>query len=229
MTQKLILFLFVAVLSGSTLQAQDSFDAASVKKNLESDLELYKKSVSDSDQKAAFRKVVANFDDLVITYPNQEAQLIALARESIENIGVDFDLLYYKGQVSIVKIPKLSTSLAAVDKVLSMPAEMPVYPDCKEVENKFERLSCTETAVMKFFEDNLSYLNPPSGYAVLEMVINQKGKVVEAKILRSLEAGFDKEILRVAHLMNAIPGSWEPGKVKGEKVDVRYNIPVRFE
>lgn len=63
-----------------------------------------------------------------------------------------------------------------------------------------------------------------AGRVLVQFVINEEGEVVDAKALQSPHALLSNEALRV---VNSSP-RWEPGVQKGEKVAVRFVLPVDF-
>jgi len=59
---------------------------------------------------------------------------------------------------------------------------------------------------------------------IIGFVVSKRGKVEDVQILRSLDPNLDKEALRVVTSL----GNWIPGEKSGEKVSVRYTLPVVF-
>ena len=55
-------------------------------------------------------------------------------------------------------------------------------------------------------------------------LIDEQGKVTNAKIERGVEASLDKESLRVVNELK----TWKPGKEKGKAVKVAYTIPINY-
>ena len=101
------------------------------------------------------------------------------------------------------------------EKVFSKVDQMPVFPG-------------GEKAMMKFIHDNLIYPESAKatgvqGTVFVNMVIDDKGKVANAKVLKGVPILGD-EALRVLSLMPA----WEPGKQDGRPVAVAYTIPFKF-
>lgn len=62
------------------------------------------------------------------------------------------------------------------------------------------------------------------GKVYVTFIVNEKGKVADAKIARSVDPALDKEAIRV---MNELK-TWTPGKEKGKAVKVRYTVPINF-
>ena len=82
---------------------------------------------------------------------------------------------------------------------------------------------------MKFISRNVKYPDDAkeagkAGRVIVKFVIDKDGSISDATILRSVYPSIDAEALRV---VNAMP-KWNPGKVKGEPVKVKYTLPLSF-
>jgi periplasmic protein TonB len=66
--------------------------------------------------------------------------------------------------------------------------------------------------------------NGIQGKVFVSFVIDEQGKVTNAKIERGMEASLDQESLRVVNNLK----SWKPGKEKGKAVKVAYTIPINY-
>ncbi|OJV18569.1 MAG: energy transducer TonB [Dyadobacter sp. 50-39] len=83
----------------------------------------------------------------------------------------------------------------------------------------------------KFLGMNMRY--PPdaasrgvAGRVMLSFVVCEDGSMCEYKVENRVGYGIDEEALRVVKLMN---GKWEPGVLRGQKVRVKYNLPINFQ
>lgn len=63
------------------------------------------------------------------------------------------------------------------------------------------------------------------GRVMISFVVNAKGMVEGAKVMRGIGGGCNEEALRV---VNAMP-KWKPGKQNGQAVKVYYTLPVSFK
>lgn len=63
------------------------------------------------------------------------------------------------------------------------------------------------------------------GKVYVEFVVAPDGSVGQAKVVRGVSAGLDKEALRAVRSMP----KWNPGKMNGKPVKVRFTIPVDFK
>lgn len=65
-----------------------------------------------------------------------------------------------------------------------------------------------------------------AGRVFLSFVVCEDGSMCEYKVENQVGGGLDEEALRVVKLMT---GKWDPGVMRGQKVRVRYNLPVNFQ
>ncbi len=63
------------------------------------------------------------------------------------------------------------------------------------------------------------------GKVYVQFTVAKDGSIEEAKVLRSVSAGLDKEAMR---LVKSMP-KWSPGKMGGKPVKCRFNLPVVFK
>lgn len=94
--------------------------------------------------------------------------------------------------------------------------EMPEYPGGTQ-------------ALLEYLRSNINYPkncmeNKIQGRVLVTFVVNKDGRIVEPKVVKSVDPELDAEALRV---INGMP-AWTPGKQKGETVRVQYTVPVNF-
>lgn len=63
-----------------------------------------------------------------------------------------------------------------------------------------------------------------SGVVIIEFVVEENGKVTNAKVIKSVNPDLDNEALRV---VKNFP-NWIPGSFYGKKKSVTYTIPIKF-
>jgi TonB family protein len=123
---------------------------------------------------------------------------------------------------SPVVIPLGSTSQKTTQdtlpqEVFRVVEEMPTYPGGNE-------------AMFKFLGDNIKYpekarQNNQEGIVVIQFIVDKKGKLLDQKAVKGVSPEIDAEALRVVGLMP----QWKPGVQKGQKVNVSFNLPIRFK
>lgn len=86
-------------------------------------------------------------------------------------------------------------------------------------------------ALMQFLAQNLHYPQKEmeaniQGTVFLSFVVNKKGEVTDIREARGVKGGpgLTEEAIRV---MKTSP-RWQPGKMNGKPVNVRFNLPVKF-
>ncbi len=94
--------------------------------------------------------------------------------------------------------------------------EMPEFPGGQE-------------ALQKYLVENIRYPviaeeNGIQGRVFVSFVINQKGEVTNATVMRGVDSHLDREALRV---IQAMP-KWKPGKQRNSPVRVSCVVPVNF-
>ena len=85
-------------------------------------------------------------------------------------------------------------------------------------------------AMYDWIADNIQYpadalAEGIQGKVIVELVIDQDGKIVNPRVLRGRHPDLDKEALRVVKSMPA----WTPARVKGKPVSVANTLPVSFK
>ncbi len=63
-----------------------------------------------------------------------------------------------------------------------------------------------------------------SGTVVVQFVVDEQGRVLDPTVVRSSQALFDDEAIRLARLMPW----WEPGRHQGNSARVRCTLPIIF-
>jgi TonB family protein len=86
-------------------------------------------------------------------------------------------------------------------------------------------------AFYKFLASNIKYpidaaRRGVAGRVMLSFIVCEDGSMCEYKVEKRVGYGLDEEALRVVKLMS---GKWEPGVLRGQKVRVKYNLPVNFQ
>lgn len=62
------------------------------------------------------------------------------------------------------------------------------------------------------------------GKVYVTFVVDEQGKITDAKIARGVDPSLDKESLRVIKELK----TWSPGKEKGKAVKVSYTVPIKY-
>ena len=85
-------------------------------------------------------------------------------------------------------------------------------------------------ALGQFLSQSLRY--PPDaqrsrtqGKVFITFVVNTDGSLSDYEVIKGVHPELDKEALRV---VKAMSGRWKPGSERGQKVRVKYNLPINF-
>jgi len=86
-----------------------------------------------------------------------------------------------------------------------------------------------QPALMRFLAENLripiEYREANwVGRVFLQFVVNADGSITDIQVIRGFSPLWDKETIRV---VEAMP-NWIPGEHRGEKVRVRYTLPINI-
>jgi len=86
-----------------------------------------------------------------------------------------------------------------------------------------------DTARVKYLAESTRYpskavYSGTQGTVWVEFVINKKGEIEDAQVIRGIGAGCDEEALRVVKEMP----KWNPGKQRGLPVNVRFKLPIKY-
>ena len=112
---------------------------------------------------------------------------------------------------------------------------MPRFPGCEDITaSKDERQQCANKKLLEFIYENIRYPavardNGIEGTVVVSFVVDQKGNIKDAQVVRDIGGGCGQEALRIVELMNSMPNRWAPGKQRGRAVKVLFNLPVKFK
>ncbi len=117
------------------------------------------------------------------------------------------------------------------EEVFNVVEEMPLFPGCEDISTySQEKKKCADGKLLEFVYKNLNYPKAAKdagveGVVVVQFIVDKAGNVREPKVVRSIGGNTDEEVLRVVNLMP----KWIPGKQRGEHVNVKFNLPVRFK
>ena len=114
-------------------------------------------------------------------------------------------------------------------EVFKIVEEMPRFPGCEEITDQREKQDCSTKKMGQFIMENLKY--PESarkagieGLSVVQFIVSETGALDNIKLARSFHEECDQAALEV---VKAMP-DFVPGKQRGRKVAVYYNLPIRF-
>ncbi len=122
-------------------------------------------------------------------------------------------------EIEVVEFKEAVVVEEAEDEVFTIVEDMPLF-NGKVAEEGFREYVQKNTVYPAVAQEN-----GISGRIFVEFTINQKGELVDAKVMRSVDPLLDAEALRV---IRSSP-KWTPGKQRGKTVKVKYTFPVVFK
>ena len=117
-----------------------------------------------------------------------------------------------------------TTEVANEESVEKGPKKSP-----KKVYDHIENMPTFNGNLNQWLVQNMKYpveaMNKKEqGKVIVQFIVSENGEVSEPKIIRSVSPALDKEACRI---VLAMP-KWNPGKLKGKPVAVRFVLPITF-
>jgi TonB family protein len=125
------------------------------------------------------------------------------------------------------------------NKVFNVVDEMPKFAggSYEQTYRRPDGTTWTETksypsgneGLIQYLSSNVKYPvvaeeNGVEGRVILTFVVERDGSITNVRVAKSVDPALDKEAVRV---VSGMP-KWIPGSEKGEKVRVKYTVPVTF-
>lgn len=130
---------------------------------------------------------------------------------------------------------KADTLDPETEETFQVVEEMPRFPGCEEQDlSDYEKRQCSKRKLLEFVYNEIKYpkeaiKNEVSGMVLVQFIVKKDGSVSNVKAARDIGAGCGAEAVRVVELMNERGIQWIPGKQRGRKVRVQFNLPVSFK
>ena len=121
--------------------------------------------------------------------------------------------------IDIVEFQEQAVEEVEEEEVFTIVEDMPLF-NGKPAEEGFREYVGKNTQYPAVAQEN-----GISGRVFVEFTINQRGELVDAKVIRPVDPSLDAEALRV---IRSSP-KWTPGKQRGKTVKVKYTFPVQFK
>lgn len=119
-------------------------------------------------------------------------------------------------------------------KVYEVAEEMPRFPGCEELETIEEKKPCAQKKLLEYVYGNLKYPEEAreksiQGMVVVHFYIDTHGELQNLELVRDIGGGTGQAALDVFKKMIEEGIRWVPGKENGEVVNVKFNMPIRFD
>jgi protein TonB len=131
-------------------------------------------------------------------------------------LSIGFALTIVAGQAQTFQATEPLGSAGASPPVLNYAEQMPAFPGG---EVALHRYLATQT---KYPAE--SFRRGLSGQVVVQFVVDEQGRVLEPRVVKSTDADFNAEALRLVWLMPW----WTPGRQEQQAVRVRCTLPISF-
>ena len=127
------------------------------------------------------------------------------------------------------------THTSSGEKIFKVVDQMPLFPGCDAAAGYSEDLrNCANKKMLEFIYQNVKYPETArkegiEGTIVIRFLVEKDGTINDAEIVRNVGGGTGEEALRVVNLMRDMDTKWIPGQQDGKKVNVNFNLPVKFK
>lgn len=127
------------------------------------------------------------------------------------------------------------TSEPKIEEVFRVVEEMPRFPGCEDNGGSMNEIKqCSQEKLLQFVSNEINYPEAArekeiEGMTIVSFIVEKDGSISNAEIVRDIGEGFGGEAVRVVERMNELGIKWIPGKQRGRKVRVQFNLPVRFK
>ncbi|MFY9150468.1 MAG: M56 family metallopeptidase [Prolixibacteraceae bacterium] len=164
--------------------------------------------VAPSEKTCSMEELRKKVESFIIENPNGFVDL-KVEEHVIVGVVTEVKELLHKSNA-------LAVNYSSFDPVYTIVEEMPDFPGGNEGLREWisKNIKYPEVAKSKGIE----------GKVFVKFVVDDKGKVKNAKIVKSINSELDAEALRVVSQQPV----WTPGKQRGVPVCVAYTMPVNF-
>lgn len=136
-----------------------------------------------------------------------------------------------RGQAVDVKytVPITFRLSSGGNETASPNASNQIKGDVYTVVEEMPRFPGGEEELLKFINQGIKYPTDAQeggkqGRVIVSFTVKKDGSVADVEVVRGVYPSLDKEAMRVIGTMPI----WEPGKEKGQAVNVRYTVPITF-
>jgi len=169
---------------------------------------------------ACEKSAVNEFSDYEKTLVKEAVAENDSGEEFVTDTVITFNPETYEETIQIVK--------SSVYKVVE---QMPRFPGCEDETGGIDAIEkCAQMKLLEHIYSNIKYPETArnegiEGTSVVSFIVSSYGNVFDAKVLRSVHPDCDAEVLRIVEAMPP----WIAGEQGGKKVNVRFNLPVKFK
>ena len=124
---------------------------------------------------------------------------------------------------------QIKSKMAPTNKEVTVTALVPDSMKVYSIVKKMPQFPGGSGALIKYLASHIRYPKQAKsegdqGKVYASFIVNKDGRISNIKIIRDVSPSLDAEVIRVVKSMP----HWTPGEQKGQKVRVRFTLPVRF-
>jgi len=124
---------------------------------------------------------------------------------------------------------KIEIAKEKEEEIFVIASRMPVFGDCREIEDKVTREACSEKALLNYIYKKVTYPtlakeNGMTGAVYAEIIVGKTGEI-QYKIVKSPNKILSQA---VEDMLEEMP-AWQAGMNNYRPVSVKFTIPVKFE
>ena len=130
----------------------------------------------------------------------------------------------------VIPVAGLFATVSINQKAVANPTKITNIPGDGDVKDKVEVMPEFKggmDALIKYMGTNIKYPKETKkeGVVHVSFIVDEKGNVTNAEVIKKVAPELDKEALRVVKIMP----KWTPGKDKGKNVKVKMTLPISFK
>ena len=130
----------------------------------------------------------------------------------------------------VIPVATIFATVSINQKAVASSTKMTNSPgdgDVKEKVDVMPEFKGGTEAMIKYMSENINYPKETglTGVVYIGFIVDEKGNVTNATVMKSAAEPLDKEALRVVKSMP----KWTPGQDKGKNVKVKMTLPVSFK
>ncbi|MEM9822138.1 MAG: TonB family protein [Bacteroidota bacterium] len=215
----------------ASISTQD-FDPEKIKQQVNTLVADYQNaSVELDERKKAKQRLLKACMLLADQHPQHRRELVQIVDQIIQKTNIPFVIQLTDGdRILFMEDGASKGASGAQGEVFQVVEKMPKFPGCEPNEGEIDYKKCADQKMLEFVYQNIKYPkkareNGIEGIVVVRFIVDTEGNVVKPEIVRSIGGGCDEAVLDIVKQMP----KWIPGEQNGEKVDVYFNLPVRFK
>jgi len=140
-------------------------------------------------------------------------------------------------KITLLTLLGLTINLSAqTNQELTDINQLPIFPGCEMLIDKFEQLNCTNSQFVQLIQNNIKYPRQAQemgclGIVEISFIIRSNGTMTDITIVKDNTdgCGLKEEALRVVKSIAESTLRWTPGFSNGVETSVKMIVPIRFD